>query len=52
MKKIVSTFLLFIGLTSFGQIQKGIVVDTLGNPIENAYLINEISKAHAHTDDF
>jgi len=52
MKKIVSTFLLFIGLTTFGQIQKGIVVDTLGNPIENAYLINEISKAHAHTDDF
>ena len=52
MKKIVSTFLLFIGLTTFGQIQKGIVVDTLGNPIENAYLVNEISKAHAHTDDF
>ncbi|MCL9806300.1 TonB-dependent receptor [Flavobacterium amniphilum] len=44
-------FLIFNGLC-FGQTQTGIVVDSLDNPIENVYLVNENSQAHAHTDEF
>lgn len=40
-----------IGLVSNSQIQKGLVVDEFGNPIENAYLINTDSDTHAHTDE-
>ena len=52
LKKI--TVLLFLTFSSlcFGQTQIGIVVDSLDNPIENAYLINENSQSHAHTDEF
>jgi hypothetical protein len=46
------TFLLFIfGLVSYGQVEKGIVVDEFGNAIENAYLVNTNSDSHAHTDE-
>jgi hypothetical protein len=34
------------------QIQKGIIKDSTGNPIENAYLINTNSQTHAHTNEF
>ncbi len=34
------------------QIQKGIIKDALGNPIENAYIINANSQTHAHTNEF
>lgn len=46
--------LLFLVCNSlcFGQNQNGIVVDSLDNPVENVYLINESSKSHAHTDEF
>ncbi len=38
--------------SGFGQQQKGIVKDSIGNPIENAYIINSVSQAHAHTNEF
>nr|MBP8887544.1 TonB-dependent receptor [Flavobacterium sp.] len=34
------------------QIQKGKVLDRDANPIENAYLVNTSSGAHAHTNEF
>ena len=40
------------GLSSCGQIQKGKVVDSDGNPAENAYLVNTNSESHAHTNEF
>ncbi|CAM2943405.1 TonB-dependent receptor [Flavobacterium frigoris] len=43
--------LAFIGLVSHSQIQKGIVVDEFGNAIENAYIVNINSEAHAHTNE-
>ncbi len=39
-----------IGLHS--QINRGTVKDSIGNPIENAYIFNTSSKAHAHTNEF
>jgi hypothetical protein len=46
------TFLLsIIGLVSHSQVQKGIVVDEFGNAIENAYIVNINSEAHAHTNE-
>lgn len=42
----------FFGLTSYAQIQKGIVVDLEGNPIENVYINNLNSESHAHTNEF
>ncbi|WP_418263216.1 TonB-dependent receptor [Flavobacterium faecale] len=41
-----------ISITSFAQNVKGVVVDELGNPIENAYVVNSNSNAHAHTTAF
>ncbi|MDN3677052.1 TonB-dependent receptor plug domain-containing protein [Flavobacterium paronense] len=34
------------------QIQKGVVTDSIGNPIDNAYIINTNSQSHAHTNEF
>ncbi len=34
------------------QIQKGVVKDAIGNPIESAYIINTNSQSHAHTNEF
>ena len=51
--KLFSTIILFFLMFSgFGQQQKGIVKDSIGNPIENAYIINSVSQAHAHTNEF
>ena len=36
----------------YGQIHKGIVIDSIGNRIENAYIVNEKSNTHAHTNEF
>ncbi|MFV5692104.1 TonB-dependent receptor [Flavobacterium sp. LT1R49] len=41
-----------LGLTTYAQIQKGIVVDNDGTPIENAYINNISSESHAHTNEF
>ena len=52
MKKIVYLYIiLFFNLNCLCQVHKGIVIDSLGNPIENAYIINENSKSHAHSDE-
>lgn len=52
MKKIFSILLFLHATLFYSQVQNGIVVDSLDNPIENAYLINENSQSHAHTDEF
>ena len=39
-------------ITINAQINKGTVKDSIGNPIENAYVVNTDSKAHAHTNEF
>ena len=35
----------------FSQQKEGVVKDTLGNTIENAYVYNETTKSHAHTNE-
>ncbi|WP_091206324.1 TonB-dependent receptor [Flavobacterium xueshanense] len=52
MKNIVLMMIVLFGLTSYGQIQKGKVLDSDGNPVENAYLVNTNSESHAHTNEF
>lgn len=52
MKTIFSISFFFLFYTFYGQNQKGIVSDSIGNPIENAYVFNTNSKSHAHTDEF
>ena len=42
----------FFVLTTYSQIQKGIVRDSIGRPIENAYIINTTSQNHAHSNEF
>ncbi|HKX86701.1 MAG TPA: TonB-dependent receptor [Flavobacterium sp.] len=51
-KKISAFLFLFFNALCYGQVQIGIVVDSLNNPIENAYLLNGNSQSHAHTDEF
>jgi hypothetical protein len=51
MKFIFTIVLAFLGLVSYSQIQKGIVVDEYGNAIESAYIVNINSEAHAHTNE-
>lgn len=51
-KKITAFLFFFFNVLCFGQVQIGIVVDSLNNPIENAYLLNVNSQSHAHTDEF
>ncbi|GIZ07649.1 TonB-dependent receptor domain-containing protein [Flavobacterium sp. UMI-01] len=41
-----------VSFSAFGQTIKGIVLDAKGNPIENAYLSNNASSTHAHTNEF
>ena len=52
MKKIVLIIFLIVGFNSFAQSQKGKVKDVNGNPIDNAYIVNENSQSHAHSDEF
>ncbi|QIH37464.1 TonB-dependent receptor [Flavobacterium sp. Sr18] len=52
MKNIILLLVTLFGVASFGQIQKGKVLDKDGNPVENAYLINTSSESHAHTNEF
>jgi TonB-dependent Receptor Plug Domain/CarboxypepD_reg-like domain len=37
---------------SYSQQQKGVVIDSTGNVIENAYIANKSSQSHAHTNEF
>nr|WP_315233880.1 TonB-dependent receptor [uncultured Flavobacterium sp.] len=52
MKNIILVMITLFGLSSYGQIQKGKVLDSDGNPVENAYLVNTNSESHAHTNEF
>lgn len=52
MRNIILVMITLFGLSSYGQIQKGKVLDKDGNPIENAYLVNTNSESHAHTNEF
>lgn len=52
MKKLSMLFFMMTLQLSFGQMIKGVVIDSLGNPIDNAYLINTTSQWHAHSDEF
>jgi outer membrane cobalamin receptor len=52
MKNIILVMITLFGLSSYGQIQKGKVLDRDGNPVENAYLVNTNSESHAHTNEF
>jgi len=52
MKNIFLVLITLFGLSSYGQIQKGKVLDLDGNPVENAYLVNTNSESHAHTNEF
>lgn len=51
MKKIFQIALLLINTLVFSQQKEGVVTDTLGNKIENAYIYNETTKSHAHTNE-
>ncbi|MFV8344401.1 TonB-dependent receptor [Flavobacterium sp. XS2P39] len=52
MRSIIVVLITLFGLSSYGQIQKGKVLDSDGNPVENAYLVNINSESHAHTNEF
>lgn len=52
MKKIIQLFTFIITISSFSQSQKGIVTDSIGNPIDSAYIFNTNTQSHAHTDEF
>ena len=52
MRNIILVMITLFGLSSYGQIQKGKVLDRDGNPVENAYLVNTNSESHAHTNEF
>lgn len=51
MKKTLQIIVLLLSTFSFSQQKEGVVTDTLGNTIENAYVYNENSKSHAHTNE-
>ncbi len=47
---LLSAFL--VGISSHSQLHKGSVTDSIGNPVENVYIVNLNSNAHAHTNEF
>lgn len=51
MKKTLQIIVLLLSTFAFSQQKEGVVTDTLGNTIENAYVYNENSKTHAHTNE-
>ena len=52
MKYLILTIITLLGFSAYSQIQKGKVLDSDGNPVENAYLVNTNSESHAHTNEF
>lgn len=52
MKNLIIIVLLLFATFTYSQTQNGVVLDSLNNPIENAYLINVNSQSHSHTDEF
>lgn len=51
MKKYLLILLFIFHIAAFGQIQKGIIVDINGKPIENATISNLKPNTHSHTDE-
>lgn len=51
MKKTLQIIVLLLSTIAFSQQKEGVVTDTLGNTIENAYVYNETTKSHAHTNE-
>ena len=51
MKKIFQIIVLLLSSIVFSRQKEGVVKDTLGNTVENAYVYNENSKSHAHTNE-
>lgn len=51
MKKIVNIIFFLFLIQGYSQIQNGVVLDSLGYPIENAYLLNTKNNKHAHSDE-
>lgn len=52
MKTFFATVIFIISFSGFSQLQKGIVTDSSGNPVDNAYIFNVYSQNHAHTNEF
>lgn len=52
MKNIVLLCFVLPLFSGYGQIQKGIVKDAMGNALENAYIVNLNSQTHAHSNEF
>ncbi|MEM8521884.1 TonB-dependent receptor [Flavobacterium sp. PL12] len=52
MKYLILIIMTLLGFSAYSQIQKGKVLDSDGNPVENAYLVNTNSESHAHTNEF
>ena len=51
MKNLFYIILFLLSNIVFSQQKEGVVLDTLGNTIENAYVYNENTKSHAHTNE-
>lgn len=51
MKNVFQIVILLLSSLVFSQQKEGIVTDSLGNTIENAYVYNENTKSHAHTNE-
>ncbi|HEU4791022.1 MAG TPA: TonB-dependent receptor [Flavobacterium sp.] len=51
MKKHILILLILFNIAAFGQIQKGIIIDENGKPIENATITNLKSNTHSHTNE-
>ena len=51
MKNVFQIIVLLLSTIAFSQQKEGVVKDTLGNTIENAYVYNETTKSHAHTNE-
>ncbi len=52
MKYLLTISLVLLTITSHSQLLKGTVTDSIGNPIDNVYVLNTHSKTHAHTNEF
>jgi len=52
MKKSFLFVVFLLTFSSNAQVMKGIVKDSIGNPVENAYIINLQSQSHAHSNEY
>jgi len=52
MKKSFLFVVFLLTFSSNAQVMKGIIKDSIGNPVENAYIINLQSQSHAHSNEY